>query len=319
MPVLRVALAALVVTLAFQASAETGATGWVPMDDAGCEVILGFGHDEASNLIDRCPLTVTQEGDNNSDFVLVDDANGNFDSNNPPGRASNTEVFNFDGVDDYLIIGDDDIYEDEIGEPVSILLWIASNSTSNKSIYVNFSAIAPIGERGIKLLAIAGTGASKSYVIMDDTFITASFDDIPTSSAWTLLGGSFQSDDEVILYGSRCATNTMVCNDGSFDADGVQGVTGIPYSIAGDSSQVDEFIGQVAEIFLFEIPITPTMACQICRSGYGNDPGNPNEPDDVIVDRWSFCATKPTALGCTLPDIPLSSTPATHVGPRRIF
>ncbi len=315
MPVLRVALAVLVAAFAFQSSAETGATGWVPMDDAGCEAILGFGNDEASNLIDRCPLTVTQEGDNNSDFTLMDDAHGNFNSS-PPGRAANTKVFDFDGVDDYLELGAANVYNDEIGQVISVVLWLDSQSGSSRLIYDHWNFLGSPGQRGIRMLATGGQPDQRSWINIDTTEIQASFEDIP--SDWTVLGGSLQSDDEIILYGSRCATNTMVCADGAFDADGV-GAVAVPYTAGGNSTNIDELDGQIAEIFLFEIPITPVMACQICRSGYGNDPGNPNEPDDVIFDRAAFCATKVTALGCTLPDIPGSSTPATHVGPRRLF
>jgi len=320
MPVLRVALAALVVALAFQASAETGASGWVPMDDVGCELILGFGHDEASNLIDRCPLSGTQEGDNNSDFVLVDDAHGNFDSNSPPGRASNTEVFDFDGTDDYLILGNQDIYEGEVGEPTAFFAWMAPDAKAITSLYINFNAIGDVGKRGIRVQPVAtGPSLMKTQVIMDTTTVTASFDDIVVGNGWTMVGGQFRlSDNRVLAYSSRCATNTMVCGPGTEDTDGVQGVTGVDYSVAGDGT-VFEIFGQVAEIFLWETDLTDGQICQICRSGYGNDPGNPNEPDDVIMDRWSFCATKVTALGCTLPDIPGTSTAATHVGPRRIF
>lgn len=307
--------------LAFQASANTGATGWVPMDDAGCEVIMGFGRDETTNMTDRCPAVGTQEGNNSSDFTLQFDAIATFDSNPPPGRAAATEVFDFDGVSDYIQLGVADLYEDEVGEPVAFLGWIAPDSDVDiHDVYMNYSGIAQQGSNGIKVMATRFTGTLRSIFVVDfNVDGHPALADIPIGNAWSMIGGSFDpSDDSLNPYSSRCATNTILCVTGVTDSFGTGGQS-LPYSIAGDSSQTREFPGQMAEIFLWETPITPEMACQICRSGYGNDPGNPDEPDDVIVDRWSFCATRPTALGCTLPDIPDSSTPATHVGPRRIF
>ena len=187
---------------------------------------------------------------------------------------SNTKSVDFDGVDDFVTMGNQSSLDFEQTDAFSISAWVKRNSTSNyhtiasKQLFSNGSV-----QTGYKLLLNNDDTVRflLVYIVATHRFIDIKTTNTITDNNWHHIvltydgtgGSNAKNGVEIYINGSQ----ETVSRSGTLLASGVTTLNSAPFNIGARDNQSDFMDGKIDEVAVFNSELSASDVTAIYNSG----------------------------------------------------